>query len=679
MRFPTRHLFSELSLLATLLLAGLTGPAAAGPAPRVLEQEERLTKRIDVAAKAEALADLVGRIARETGAPLEAAEEVADERVVLFAHDRPAREVLAHVAEHFDYQWTRQTRKGAPRLVLIQDLAARKREAALRGGPEGELERLRQQLEDQVALGRSPEAREFARKSPQWRNQRLDELEEQLLGKWVTLHDGDQVHQQRVLSVPLPQTERNRLERERKVLLQATPGRYESFYPLDSAARLYSVLSPRQQEALWTGETLRFAYPEEPGRIPLPRNVAFALGEGSLGIVAHRTDEVAGIERPVPLQSLERLRGELYVERQGVGVKLRVRLRSLGSTGDAGSNWRQEYLAEDAVETRSIWTAGPTEPVLDERAAALRVQVALPAGKSAGQPGIRWADFLEAVSKQVSYPILADDYSLVDWAQPLDPVNEPLAGLLTRACKAYQRTCSFQGDYLRFRSPEWPTRRAMEPPTRLVRRWEADLAAYRSLPLRDLMEIAGRLTREQADVLQQRWRGQIPDGLSIALELDLAQSGTMLRLLHGLPLGAWRTLESGAAIPFGALPLPCRSYARRCFSESTDFLTTEGVPALDGQPQTPGAGFLEEDRKDAAWARAVLSLRREPMSWYIGTMGLFQAKDPREALEQELPYHPKLTEKDLKPVEGELVEVVLTAPGAAPVAHMFLVPVVQRP
>lgn len=675
MRLPSKHPLAVLSILATLLLAGM---GAAAPTPRILEPEERLAKQIDVAAKAEPLVDLVDRIARETGAPLEVSQDVADERVVLFAHDRPAREVLTRVAEHFDYQWTRQTRRGAPRLVLIQDLAARKREESLRGGPEGELERLRRQLEEQVALGRSPEALEIARKSPQWRHQRLDELEELLLGKWVTTRDGDQVQQQRVLPAPLPLKERSRLEREQRILLQATPGRYESFYPLDSAARLYSLLAPREQDALWKGETLRFAFPGEPGRIQVPREVAYALGEGSLGTVMKRSDDAAGRELPVPLQALERLRGELSVERQGVGLKLQVRVRSLGTIGDAVSSQRQEHLAEDAVATREIWpAAAPGEP-LDRQASELEEPVGLPAVETNPGRAVHWADFLEGLSKAVRYPILADDYSLIGAAPALPRTPEPLAGLLKRACRAYQRTCSFQGGYLRFRSPEWPTRRAMEPPTRRVRQWEADLAAYHSLPLRDLMEIAGRLTREQAEVLQQRWRGQIPDGLSIALELDLAQSGTMLRLLNALPVGTWRTLESGGSVPLGVLPPSCRSFARRCFSESTD-VTGEGAPLSDGQSRTPGAGFLEEDRQDAAWARAVLSLRREPMSWYIGAMGLFQAKDAGEALEQERRYNPKLTEKDLKPVTGELVQVTLTAPGAAPVAHLFLVPVVRRP
>jgi hypothetical protein len=664
--------------LGVLLALGTAERVAAAPASQLLEQEVRLAKPIDIAAREEPMAELVKRIGRETGAPLEASEEVADERVTLFAHARPARELLARVAEHFDYSWTRRTRAGVSRLVLIQDLAARKREEALRGGTSGELSKLRSLLDEQVALEESPEGREAARKSLQWRGERLDEIDERLNGKWVVERQGAQISTHRGEIAPLTVQDRRRLEQERRVLLQATPGRYEGFYALDSAARLYALLSPQEQAALWQGEPLRFAFPAEPGRIAIPREVALALGQGTLGTLARRTDEVTGVDRSVPLRSLDRVRGDLVLEPQGVGLKLRVRLRTLGSIGDEVHHSRREHVAQDAVESQSVLPSLPKDPVLDERAAALRDSITVPAAPPVEKQCLRLGDFLEALAARVPYPILADGYTTVNLARPLSAEKEPLSRLLTRTCKTFYRTCRFERGYLWLRSPDWATRRAMEPPARLVWRWEANLDTYHALPLRDLLEIAGRLTPEQAEVLRNRWQEQIPDGVSIALELDLAQSGTMLRLLHSLPPGTWRSLESGQSLPLGALPLRSRIQARACMNDGTEHLVgSDDWPLPNGEHWIPEAGFLEEDRLDAAWGRATLSLRRQPATWFIGTMGLILTKDVQEVLEQERRFHPKLTEKDLQRVEGELIEVVLAAPRAEPVSHFFLVPLTK--
>lgn len=465
------------------------------------------------------------------------------------------------------------------------------------------------------------------------------------------------------------------------MLYHATPGR-GLFNALDAAARFYSVLPPEGQTALWNGESIRFAYPAEANRVPLPREVAIPLGEGSLGTHAHRTDEATGRDVPVPQQSLDRLRGELWLERRGVGINLRVRLRALGSIGDEMHTSQIERVFQEDVESRRNWPSLPNDPVLDAKAAGLREAITLPAVKTppGKEPAGRFADVLEQLAARVPYPILADGYTMGRFGRQLAGERKPLAEILTHLCQTAFRRCSYNQGYLLFRHTDWAIHRAMEPPARWVQWWEEDLDTYGALPIRDLIEIGGRLTPEQIEMLQYRWRGQEAEGINWMLKADTEQSGAMLRLLHTLPAGASRSLEAGQPLLLRTLPTACHRHARICLQEATDRLGSffEGH-TRDGKPWVPGMGFLEEDRQEAAFGMATLSLKRQPATWFIGSMGFHLTREVKEALEAELPFNPKATEKDLQRIEGELIEVTLSVPGAEPVSHLFAVPLVKQP
>lgn len=187
MQLLPRHLETGIGLLLPLFLAG---GASAAPPPNPLEQEERLACPIVISVKEQPLVDVVARVGKETGVALAASEEVADERITLFVRQRPAHELLTRIAQHLDYSWARQTRRGVKTLVLIQDLAARRREEALRGGVQREIDKLRGRVEEQASLSETPEGREIGRKPRQWRVDRIQELDELLNGKWVKDADG---------------------------------------------------------------------------------------------------------------------------------------------------------------------------------------------------------------------------------------------------------------------------------------------------------------------------------------------------------------------------------------------------------------------------------------------------------------------------------------------------------
>src|SRR5215208_4075745 len=59
------------------------------------------------------LGELVEKIAADTGAPLTAARDVADEPVAVVVKELPARELLEQLGELLDYRWSRRSSAGA--------------------------------------------------------------------------------------------------------------------------------------------------------------------------------------------------------------------------------------------------------------------------------------------------------------------------------------------------------------------------------------------------------------------------------------------------------------------------------------------------------------------------------------------------------------------------------------
>jgi hypothetical protein len=116
-------------MLTSLGLAGHASARSPGPGeidvPPVLARDERLAVVIPMAVQDRPLGDLLPELAEELGVPLSASRETADDRVTLLLGPRPAWEVLALIARHFDFHW--RVEKGGYRLG--QDLASRNREA----------------------------------------------------------------------------------------------------------------------------------------------------------------------------------------------------------------------------------------------------------------------------------------------------------------------------------------------------------------------------------------------------------------------------------------------------------------------------------------------------------------------------------------------------------------------
>jgi hypothetical protein len=364
------------------------------------------------------------------------------------------------------------------------------------------------------------------------------------------------------------------------------PERREAFNPVDAAGRVYGLLTPDAREALWRGEPIRFGYPAEQGRVPIPADIAAGVVASGLGNLSRHTDPVDGRDIRSPFRSVERVRGELVLEGRGIAARLRVRVRTVGSYGLDDNRQRVEWTFDEPVEGRhAFFDPEFRGPYLDAAAAGLRQPLVLRAfpEKETEDTSLYLPDALERLSEHVPYPVVADDYVSGGFGGQLSSDGKPLARFLDRVCRVFQRTCSYRGGYLRFRHHDWATRRAMEPPARLVRRLEQSVRLRGALTLAELVEIGG-LTPEQADGVHYRLRDRHP-GFGRLLEADLEQSAPMLRLLH-----ARFRKRSGASSTPGDLcrsvPCPHRRLSRSAAVSRTAWPASPATRA----PRTRMAG-----------------------------------------------------------------------------------------
>jgi hypothetical protein len=112
----------------TLGLFVLLGRPLAAAGGAELPEDPRLDPAVSLAERDRPLGELVAALGREIDVPLRASRDTANDKVTLFLKERPAREVMALLARHFDFQWVR----GETRYELIQNEESRAREAALR-------------------------------------------------------------------------------------------------------------------------------------------------------------------------------------------------------------------------------------------------------------------------------------------------------------------------------------------------------------------------------------------------------------------------------------------------------------------------------------------------------------------------------------------------------------------
>lgn len=660
-------------LLSWLTLWLFAAPAAATPTS-VLATEPKLSGEVTLRLRRVPLCDFAAELSRQTGVPIATSEDTADERVTLFVRQRPAREVLARVAEHFDYSWVAEDRQGKRTLVLIQDLASKRRERALRGGPERDVAELRNWLEGEVQKANSPEVASLRKQPLEDRQQRWAELDEALNGAWVRREDGSTDR----APTKLPPAEREELLREQKRLFLAAPELFEfNFGTISSVA--YGALPAEQREALWAGEPVTLAFPPERSRFSLSAEQAVQIAAGGLRRQASRDDPATG--RPIyqAFGEVKRLRVRLALEPHGTQTLLNVRLRTVGSGGFDGQFRLSECTFKEDILPEYFRDQMTDEALLDPTCEALKAEVTLPVTVLPPSPRhpsgteTRCEEVLEQLADRTSYSILADAYQTGALEGPLASGATPLNVVLRNLCRYFTRKCRLQNGYLLLRHRYWARARAKEPPARAVRRWDDHRRRYGYLRFTDTIEIGGRLTAEQAETYQTyvEWEAQ---GQGSPLEGDLHQSGPVLRFLYSLPITTRRALEAGSTVQMRSLPQRCLRYAPPIFLEAADPISGHEDFDYPEGPFIAGTGFAREDELEGRWTEARVTLTRKPQRWVFSDFNCelieddAQLKDVLDNLRELDPkYKPQV-------IDGELIEVAFTIPGAAPVRHWFLNP-----
>jgi hypothetical protein len=259
-----------------------------------------LEKRVTYSETKIPLGELVARVAADTGVPLTAARDVADEPVAVVVTDFPARELLEQLADLLDYRWSRRTsgvqvfrspgvqgRPDAPtarqangasperqntrtpkrpsppehlntrrperpvRFEIYQDLASKQREEALRRAQSAGTE---QRFWEEMAI-----CREIAGKTPE---------EMQRLGEEMTRWN-ERMRQltpeERQALLGAPEFQRQNL-RYRLVASLWPPFKR-------SLAGLMTRLSPEQWSVLRDGRQLHYSSDPQKGQLLLPRDV----------------------------------------------------------------------------------------------------------------------------------------------------------------------------------------------------------------------------------------------------------------------------------------------------------------------------------------------------------------------------------------------------------------------
>src|SRR5436309_293467 len=87
---------------------GSAGGATPKPARSVLDGLPGLEKAVSYTETKIPLAELIQKVAADTGVALSASREVADEPVAVVVKDMPAHDLLLELADLLDYQWRRQ-------------------------------------------------------------------------------------------------------------------------------------------------------------------------------------------------------------------------------------------------------------------------------------------------------------------------------------------------------------------------------------------------------------------------------------------------------------------------------------------------------------------------------------------------------------------------------------------
>jgi hypothetical protein len=517
-----------------LLLLGAVPPGAAGDDP--FGADGGFHQPLTIVAREQTLEDFLNDLRQAHGLPVRADASTRDERVTVYCRERPAGTILAAVARHLDFTWSRRRAGMGEEYVLTQTRDERARQEALRAAVVAAgLANLRDQVHELlVEARRTPEER---------RAIQLAALSRQL--ELQTNAETRQQTEEQIRSVTQGE-DRGQPDGERLAL----------------AAALLS-LQPVDWERLWRGERLRFAHPGRIGRRRFSEHQAAAMVRPVAESIGPREDDAdRGLDHP-SFVGVRRLAAELRLNEREERPSLQLRGRFVARTH--GADLRHTLYDELSGFTRVFFEPG--DNTLDPEDPELRqpVNIPPPAARPEGDPRPAWlADLLASLHRAVPYTLIGDAYA-EEFGRPApSPGPQRFDSCLRAACEPRRVEVRRDGDTLSFRHCDWAWLRAREAPERITRAWEPELQREGGLRLRGLAEAAARLSDAQIGTMLAWWehRQLLSRGGRELVEFNFdncfQDNRTALRVLATLLPAEWSRLMRP-----GSRPLPLMRATQR--------------------------------------------------------------------------------------------------------------------
>jgi hypothetical protein len=287
------------------------------------------------------------------------------------------------------------------------------------------------------------------------------------------------------------------------------------------AIQMYFRLSPRDQAALRSGQSLSFSGAPGEDERPLPPEVARGTLQSKRDwrIVRRTTASHGDVWIPAPDANDPAALALTSVPEVRATVGLTIFQSELGQFTLNGSSG---YLAFSSVpgdppnsaSDGGNWASGLSPAALkpeNEKTnaklahdAALRARISVQprpscyaapdpeaSPGSAPEPKVSSAEVLEALHRATGLPIVADFYTRLYKSTEVTLKNQPLFEALNNLTDAMRLRWSKDGRWLRFRSASYYHDRFKEVPNRLLMRWAAARRQRGALTIDDLCEIAG--------------------------------------------------------------------------------------------------------------------------------------------------------------------------------------------
>jgi hypothetical protein len=516
-------------ILAILLLAAsVSAPALAASDPAagsdvpiqpILEQDTHLQERVRLHLKRRPLSAVVAEIGGKAGVTLTAASDVADEPATVYVTDQPAKDVMHHLAELFNFRWTRKGAPGAYSYEIYQDLKSKQEEEALRQADRlRAFQSLQAAVRERLELVQRP-AEQLRREAQSLETAGIPTMQPQLRGP-----DGQ--------LPPLFATDAYRalVHREAPV-----PRLREMADPLQRALlRVPAALRPQDWNALTGGDVLRFSTRAAPGASLLSPTLTAELR------AADPSHEPPGMSPPALSASDAALvrestgqfqRDWMHAEAFQISAWLEIKTRNFGPLDViAPAGVRQATQATLYVVPTAVMPAdfrGPSpapfgleisgEEVLpneDGRPADAPLaandpvltmkrpfKIALRASDPMPFPTVpSLNELLPAIAETYHINLVADAYGQQRAALPPPPSSEERS--LREVLDEYvlpQARWTRVGTFLHVRRHTWYRDRLGEIPVRVVTYWYGRLVKCHALSLDDAAALALSLRDEQLE------------------------------------------------------------------------------------------------------------------------------------------------------------------------------------